>query len=179
MSRQKLSDVNPWNMRSSHHIVMIEEEAPRLGLWIQRINIGGFHTWRPQNSWIFWPLPPYHCHKSADFVPFVCFLGTPSPHPLRTSYMEAPLCWRHWMGHVLTVTHNQRDSNVKTWPGSNVLFWHITNWSIIFHEWIKNKVIDLTASKQVFMFSLRTPEFLFSFQLPQDTVRHTDWIEVK
>ena len=24
-------------------------------------------------------LPPCHCHKSADFVPFVCFLGTPSP----------------------------------------------------------------------------------------------------
>ena len=23
--------------------------------------------------------PPCHCHKSADFVPLVCFLGTPSP----------------------------------------------------------------------------------------------------
>ena len=27
----------------------------------------------------FCPLPHCHCHKSADFVPFVCFLGTPSP----------------------------------------------------------------------------------------------------
>ena len=25
------------------------------------------------------PLPPCHCHKSAGFVPFVCFLGTPLP----------------------------------------------------------------------------------------------------
>ena len=34
---------------------------------------------------------------SADFVPFVCFLGTPPPmHPLRTSYMEAPLSY--WLG---------------------------------------------------------------------------------
>ena len=33
--------------------------------------------------------PPCHCHKSADFVTFVYFLGTPSPHPLWTSYMEA------------------------------------------------------------------------------------------
>ena len=24
-------------------------------------------------------LPPCHCHKSADFVPFICFLETPSP----------------------------------------------------------------------------------------------------
>ena len=33
----------------------------------------------------FWdlltPLPPCHVHKSADFVPFVCFLGTPLPLP--------------------------------------------------------------------------------------------------
>ena len=26
----------------------------------------------------FEPLPPSHVHKSADFVPFICFLGTPS-----------------------------------------------------------------------------------------------------
>ena len=31
------------------------------------------------------PPPPCHIQKSADFIPFVCFLGT--PHPLRTSYM--------------------------------------------------------------------------------------------
>ena len=35
--------------------------------------------------------PPCHCYKSADFVPFVCFLGIPTAHPLRTSHMEAPL----------------------------------------------------------------------------------------
>ena len=29
--------------------------------------------------------PPCHIQKSPDFVPFVCFLVTPSPHPLRTS----------------------------------------------------------------------------------------------
>ena len=23
--------------------------------------------------------PPCHCHNSADFVPFVCFFGTPLP----------------------------------------------------------------------------------------------------
>ena len=41
--------------------------------------LGGFHIWRPQNCWIF--LPPLSCRvqKSADFVPFPCFLGTPSP----------------------------------------------------------------------------------------------------
>ena len=34
------------------------------------------------------PFPPRHRKKSADFIPFVCFLGT--PRPLRTSYMEVP-----------------------------------------------------------------------------------------
>ena len=39
----------------------------------------------------FFDIPPCHCHKSADFVPFVRFLGDPPPlHPLRTSCMEAP-----------------------------------------------------------------------------------------
>ena len=37
------------------------------------------------------PSPFVTVTKSADFVPFVCFLGTPSPHQLRTSCMEAPL----------------------------------------------------------------------------------------
>ena len=37
-------------------------------------------------SWL-----PCHIQKSADFVPFVCFLGTPLPLPVRTSYMEGPL----------------------------------------------------------------------------------------
>ena len=34
------------------------------------------------------PGPPCHCHKSADFVFYICFLGTPLP--VRTSYMQAP-----------------------------------------------------------------------------------------
>ena len=33
--------------------------------------------------------------KSADIVPFVCFLGTLLPPPLRTSYMEAPFTSSH------------------------------------------------------------------------------------
>ena len=44
-------------------------------IWMLR----GFHIWRPQNDGIFYPLPPSHCHNSADFVPFVCFFGTPLP----------------------------------------------------------------------------------------------------
>ena len=32
-----------------------------------------------------------HCHKSADYVPIVCLFGTPSPHPLWMSYIEALL----------------------------------------------------------------------------------------
>ena len=60
----------------------------RRQLQYQPISQGGFHVWRPQNVRIFGPPPPYLL--SAAFVPFVCFLGTPSPHPLRTSYMEDP-----------------------------------------------------------------------------------------
>ena len=45
-----------------------------------RKNFGGFD-----------PLPPCHCHKSADFFPFVCFFLTPFPSRALTSYMEAPL----------------------------------------------------------------------------------------
>ena len=36
------------------------------------------------------PSPLCHVQNSCDLVPFVCFLGPPSPHPLRTSDMEAP-----------------------------------------------------------------------------------------
>ena len=32
------------------------------------------------------PLPRCHVQKSGDFVPFVCFLGTPLPHLVWTSY---------------------------------------------------------------------------------------------
>ena len=37
------------------------------------------------------PLPPCHIQNSGNLVPFVCFLGSPSPNPLRTSYKYAPL----------------------------------------------------------------------------------------
>ena len=53
------------------------------------IEQGGFHICMTSAKYSNF-LPPCHCQKSADFVPFVCFLGTPSPHPLRTSFMEAP-----------------------------------------------------------------------------------------
>ena len=52
--------------------------------------LGGFHKWRPQNVRIF--LPPCHCHKSADFVPVVCFLGTPLPPPAADVLYGSPLC---------------------------------------------------------------------------------------
>ena len=38
----------------------------------------------------FLPLPLCHIQNLSNRVPFVCFLGTPSPHPLRTSYKYAP-----------------------------------------------------------------------------------------
>ena len=38
----------------------------------------------------FDPLPPCHKQISADFVPFICFWGTPLPLLVRTSYMEGP-----------------------------------------------------------------------------------------
>ena len=53
----------------------------------KKAHIGGFHIWRPQNVW-----PPYHVHKSADFVPFVCFLGTPHP-PTADVIYGSPLTW--------------------------------------------------------------------------------------
>ena len=31
--------------------------------------------------WIFWPAPPCHVHKSADFASLVCFLVIPLPPP--------------------------------------------------------------------------------------------------
>ena len=53
--------------------------------------------------------PPCHCHKSADFAPFVCFLGTPLPHPLRTSFMEAPLVlsYLEFIQLILTVVNSR------------------------------------------------------------------------
>ena len=35
--------------------------------------------------------PPCNVKKSADFVPFICFLVTPLPLLVRTSYTETPL----------------------------------------------------------------------------------------
>ena len=39
----------------------------------------------------FYPSPPpCHCHKSADFVPFVCFLGTSSPTHCKRHIWKPP-----------------------------------------------------------------------------------------
>ena len=42
-------------------------------------------------KWSDFFTPSSVTHKSADFVPFVWIWGPPSLHPLRTSFMEAPL----------------------------------------------------------------------------------------
>ena len=53
--------------------------------------IWGFHTWRPQNVRIFWPPPPLVTVTNQLILSLSsAFWGPPSPHPLRTSYMEAP-----------------------------------------------------------------------------------------
>ena len=59
------SYVYPSCVISSDKIRMIFQKQ----IWLEYINI-----------LFLYPLPPCHCHKSADFVSFVCFLGTPSPH---------------------------------------------------------------------------------------------------
>ena len=85
--------------------------------------------------------PPPHCvHKSADFVPLFCFLGTPSsPHQLRTSYMEAP-CFitrgtkkylRHFPSFLtcspyVVITINHRHYNAKSHP-----FFLRTGWRLV------------------------------------------------
>ena len=48
---------------------------------IKSINLWGFpYVYDVRKIFGFFvPFPPCHCHKSADFVPFVCFLGTPPP----------------------------------------------------------------------------------------------------
>ena len=62
----------------------------RAGEWGRVVHLGASIYDVRKIVRIFYPLPPpFHWHKSADFVPFVCFWG-PLPHPLRTSYMEAP-----------------------------------------------------------------------------------------
>ena len=49
--------------------------------------------------------PPCHCHKSADFVPFICFLGTTLPPPTAdVIYTEVPL-------HAVTKTDNWQSSS--------------------------------------------------------------------
>ena len=70
--------------------------------------------------WFFTSPHPCHCNKSADFVPFSCFLGTPSPthigrhlwKPLGNSRRE--ISRHHWIttqkrdetGYVLFVRQN-------------------------------------------------------------------------
>ena len=104
------------------------------------IALGGFHIWSPQNFRNFGPLPPHCVHKSADFVPLFCFLGTPSsPHQLRTSYMEAP-CFitrgtkkylRHFPSFLtcspyVVITINHRHYNAKSHP-----FFLRTGWRLV------------------------------------------------
>ena len=43
-----------------------------------------------KNSDFLTPSTPCHVQNSRNLIPFVCFLGTPFPHPRWTSYMEAP-----------------------------------------------------------------------------------------
>ena len=52
----------------------------------------------------FGPLP-CHIQNSRNLVPFVSFLGTPSPHPLQTSYKYAPLAHRQEARAVLPLQH--------------------------------------------------------------------------
>ena len=53
---------------------------------------GGFHIRRLQIFPVFVPPPPCHCHKSADSVPLVCFLGTPSPTHYGRHIWKPPNC---------------------------------------------------------------------------------------
>ena len=52
------------------------------------------------------PSPPYHIHKSADFVPFFCFFGNPLPPPTADVIYESPYtkmtsCWEFpWTGEL-------------------------------------------------------------------------------
>ena len=55
----------------------------------------------------FTPSPSCHEQKLADFVPFVCILGTHLPHPLRTSYMEAPQHKQYYLYYTTRPYHNQ------------------------------------------------------------------------
>ena len=67
------------------------EADRRQGLQSTFEDLTGTNTYDVRKFFGFFdPFPPCQCHKSADFVPFICFLGTPSPPPLRTSYLEAP-----------------------------------------------------------------------------------------
>ena len=49
--------------------------------------------------WFFHPLPPCLCHKSADFVPVVCYLGTPFPQPTADVVYWSPLRYVTISGH--------------------------------------------------------------------------------
>ena len=54
------------------------------GKWASMYDIRKFFSF-------FDPLPPCQCHKSADFVPFVCFWGTPLPPPIADVIYGSPL----------------------------------------------------------------------------------------
>ena len=51
--------------------------------------LGDFHIWRPKKVWIS---PPVTVTNHLILFLLSAFWGPPPPNPLRTSYMEAPLC---------------------------------------------------------------------------------------
>ena len=76
------------NAKTNGHLVIVTPSfwVPEVGtVRLIRTLFGGFHIWRPQTFLIFLAPSLSHGHKSADCVPFVCFLGTPSPTH----------CWHH------------------------------------------------------------------------------------
>ena len=73
----------------------------------------------------FYPLPPCQYHKSVDFVSFVCFWGSPSPQPLRTSYMEALVAYHPVRCYAMPPIQNSKSRLARThvagqWPVSEV-----------------------------------------------------------
>ena len=89
-----LCDVHYWRGRGWERAV--KEMAVECSHWqlLRNGNWVTFHLWCfhicPLQNFGFFTPPPCHCHISADFVSFVCFLGTPSPHPLRRRLIWKP-----------------------------------------------------------------------------------------
>ena len=67
------------------------EADRRQGLQSTFEDLTGTNTYDVRKFFGFFdPLPPLSLSQIGWFrlIPFICFLGTPSPHPVRTSYME-------------------------------------------------------------------------------------------